>query len=370
MAKKVKGKIVNKKPSTVWPKIKEFLRTLWSNDANMKYAVSHKWYWAVLIGLISLVITLVAPVVNAFNVQGSSYISGATSDPYYYGLYEYYQEADSFKVEFQDGKLVTKSTFESYPDYTLEKDPTVPIVKPYYSYVRQELHVLDIYVTDGVHDDVTYLNSILGGNPNYGEATTEKRKTLETEKYVRSSSFIFFSSDKIYSRLYSGKQSVSSISGNYNHVKEGFKNLNSTYTFKDVLGNELSTTETSNLTIHTSILKNYKTYADKVYIDVRNEQGLVTMGIYAGINAGIILLMGFVIWLMCRGKNNPNRSLKIWHGWQISAFQALTPSILALIIGFIMAQFASMAFVLVYSFRVMYLSMKYLRPAPADTGRK
>lgn len=368
MAKLVKGKVINQKQNKAWPKIKEFLRTLWSNDANMNYALGHKWYWALLIGFISLIITLVAPVVNAFNVKGSSYIAGASSDSFYYGLYEYYQDADTSPVTFSNGKLSGTYTYETYADYTLEKDPTAPAIKPYYSFVRQDLHVLDIYVSDGVHDDTTYLNSILGSNPNFGDATTEERTKMSSEKYIRSSSFIFFSQEKVYSRLYANAQSVSSISGNYNHVLEEFKELNSSYSFKDVLNYKIPSTESSNLALHTAILKNYKAYADMVYIDVKNEQGLITMGIYAAINTGVMLLMGFVIWLMCRGKSNPNRGLKIWHGWRIAGFQALTPSILALIIGFIMAQFAAMAFVLVYSFRVMFLSMKYLRPAPVDTG--
>jgi len=54
MAKLLKGKVVNQKQNKVWPKIKEFLRTLWGNDANMSYALGHKWFWALLIGFISL----------------------------------------------------------------------------------------------------------------------------------------------------------------------------------------------------------------------------------------------------------------------------------------------------------------------------
>ena len=372
MAKKVKAQLVKQKKNSAWPSIKEFLRTLWSNDANMNYALNHKWYWSVLIGIISLIITLIAPVVNALNVKGSSYVGTAASDPFYYGLFEYNEDADdtTYAIKFADGKLAGSYTFETYENYTAQKDESKPLPKPYYSYIRQDLHVLDIYVTDLAHDDKTYLELILGSNPNYGDASTEARTSMELEKYTRTSSFIFFSSDRIYSRLYANNTAVSSINGNYNHVLEAFSELGSSYTFKDILSHKLSDVDSTNLAQHKKIMDNYKAYSDKIYIDTKNEQALITLGIYAAINAGVLLLMGFVIWLMCRGKNNPNRSLKIWHGWQISAFQALTPSILALIIGFIMAQFAAMGFVLVYSFRVMYLSMKYLRPAPQTDGRR
>lgn len=367
MAQKVKGKIVKKNKSTVWPKIVAFLKTLWSNSDNMNYALGHKWYWAVLVGFVSLIITLIAPVVNSFNVQGSAYVRTSASDSFYYGLYEYYQEADTYPISFADSKLSGTYTIEKYDDYGTEQDSSVKIIKPYYTYVRQGLHVLDIYITDKITDDQTLLAQIIQSNPNYADATTAQRETMTKEMYMRSSSFVFFSTDTIYSRVYAGTNAVASISGNYMHVLEKFNTLNSSYNFKSVLGYDL--TSGTNLETHNTILKNYRTYADQIYIDVRNQQGLVTLGLYAGINTGVILLMGFVIWLMCRGKTNPNRSLKIWHGWRISAFQALTPSILALIIGFIMAQFAAMGFVLVYSFRVMFLSMKYLRPAPTTDQR-
>ena len=365
MAQKVKGKIVKNKKSTVWPKILGFLKTLWSNSENMNYALSHKWYWAVLIGFVSLLLTLIAPTVHSFNVQGSSYVSSGASDAFYYGLYEYHQEANTYPISFADGKLSGTYVVEKYDDYGTETDSSVKIIKPYYTYVRQDLHVLDIYVTDRITDDQVLLAQIIQSNPNYADASASERENMKNEAYVRSSSFIFFSTDTVYSRVYNGTNAVASISGNYLHVKEVFTELSDTYKFDQVLSANLPATGT-NLEVHNQILKNYKSYADQIYIDVKNQQGLITLGIYSAINTGVILLMGFVIWLMCRGKSNPNRSLKIWHGWRIGAFQALTPAVLALVIGFIMSQFAAMGFVLVYSFRVMFLSMKHLRPAPVQ----
>ena len=89
-------------------------------------------------------------------------------------------------------------------------------------------------------------------------------------------------------------------------------------------------------------------------------------GIYAGIYAGIILFLGLMIFILTRGKNNPFRYLNVWHCQKIAWWAAFTPAILGMILAFVFSgnMIGQMAFILLLSLRIMWLSMKQLRPLP------
>ena len=79
-------------------------------------------------------------------------------------------------------------------------------------------------------------------------------------------------------------------------------------------------------------------------------------------NAVIVLIFGGTLFLMTRGKNNPNKHFKFVETLKLAFFASLAPAILTLVAGFIWTQYASFAFVALMSIRLMWLSMKTLRP--------
>lgn len=93
----------------------------------------------------------------------------------------------------------------------------------------------------------------------------------------------------------------------------------------------------------------------------------IQLAIYLAINAGIVILMGFVLWLMTRGKNNPFRCYKFIETLKISTWTAFTPALLSMVLGFVLGSSNSMAgfmFIMLFGIRSMWLAMKNLRPAP------
>lgn len=86
--------------------------------------------------------------------------------------------------------------------------------------------------------------------------------------------------------------------------------------------------------------------------------------IYLGVYGGLIIFLGFMVFLLTRGKNNPFSSLNLWHAEKIAAFLSFTPALLAMIFGFIFGgnMIGQMAFIMLLSLRVMWASMKTLRP--------
>lgn len=367
MSNKVKAKVVKNKKPFPWAKVFYYLKSLINNGICLEIATSLKWFWSLIVFVFAILISVVQPTVSAAQVQGSQLVTQTTSDPFYYGINAYLNDAsenEDLTITFDKANASLTGTYheETYKDYVYE-DQVLSVTKPFYAYTRDGSHVLDIYVSNS-EDDTTLINNIVTSNPNYGDANDAIRETLKDVKYVRTSSFILFTKYYFYARLYVDSTSSSSISGNYKYILESFPDAgtSSNYTFTDILKYNISSSATIDVK-QEAVINNFASYLNKVYVDPRNVNTWVTFGIYSGLNGGIMIIMGLIVFLMTRGKNNPNRSTKFLQCYSIAFWMSISPAIISLILGFIVPSFGAMLFLLTYSFRVMFLSMKYLRPA-------
>ena len=374
MSKSTKVKVIKNKKKFDWSIIKKFIAVLFRNDAVINVATTTKWYWSFLVFLFSLVVSVIPATVLASQQKGSQFVSGAYSDPYYYGLYEYANDDGTAKITFKhDGSGIDLNNTTSsvkYDDYTVNGDSTASVstasvIKPTYSFERNGDYLFDIYVVkknENFGDFNKIVTNILNSNTNWGMGSTAKRTEIEglNAKYTRSTSFILFTDSGIIGRTYNGSTAASSFSGDYNHILEKF-NFTGDYTLKDILNYNLDKTNVT--TAQKGTLANFITFADQAYIDQRFNSTWVTFGIYCGINGGLLVIMGLVVFLLTRGKNNPNRSLNVLMCYSISNWASITPALLTLIIGFLMSNLVVMLFVVTFAFRIMRMGTKYLRPA-------
>jgi hypothetical protein len=72
-------------------------------------------------------------------------------------------------------------------------------------------------------------------------------------------------------------------------------------------------------------------------------------------------LLGLTVFLMTRGKTNPFRIYTFWECQKIAYWAAFSPSVLALI-GFAFPAYAPLVYIFLYGMRVMWMSMRSLRP--------
>ena len=107
---------------------------------------------------------------------------------------------------------------------------------------------------------------------------------------------------------------------------------------------------------------NWKTLIRKFYNQTRLKAAGMQLAIMSAINVGIVLIMGFMVWVLTRGKNNPYRMFNVWESYKIVFWAGLTPALLTCGLGFLIKTFASTLFPLLLGVRVMWLSMKSLRP--------
>lgn len=370
---KDKVKVIKQKKKINFASVWKFIRTLWKNDAVVEVATTTKLWRSLIIFVLSLVISVLPATVNQATAQGRNFLSNTNtsySDPYVNGLYAYLNDTSEGKNIVFDGesKTLSSSTNTSgyYDTSVYHLSDGTAALKPLFSYSRtvtnsgleSTTNYLDIYVyyqALGTVDLNMILNNIQSTNTNFADGYI----TNADLKHTRQTPFILFTNDGFYAVNYSSSGSTS-LSGNYNHMSEVFDFASGQYSFKDVLNYNVSTTSTISEK-QSAVFENFLTYCDYTYIDIRFNSTWVTFGIYCGVNGSIIILMGLIIWLMCRGKNNPNNKIKIWETYSMAFWAAGSPAILSLF-AFLMPQIGMMIFIMLYAFRIMYLSMKHLRP--------
>lgn len=369
---KNKAKIVTQKKKVNFASIMKFVRTLWRNDSVVEVATTTKWWWSIIIFVLSLVISVLPATISQAQAQGSNFV-GATnvnySDPFYNGLYAYLTDESEDKNIIFDKTTNTLSASSNeggfYDDtYTLS-DGITRVYKPLFTYKRSYVegtvtttnNYLDIYVVKGENVDLNQvLTNIQGSNSNYADGNTNNQEL----KYSRTTPFILFTHNTFYAANYSAN-GTTTLSGNYNHMAEYFNIQSNSYNFKDDILKSGVTLGGNIHDVQQAVFNNFLKWCDSTYIDPRTQSTWITFGIYCGVNGSIMLLMGIIIWLMTRGKNNPNNKTKIWEAYSMGFWAAGSPALLSLL-GFLMPQLGMMLFIMLYAFRIMFLSMKQLRP--------
>lgn len=381
MGKPVKTKIIkNKQKQKV--NVMSLVRTLWSNEAAMQAGIHFKWYWALILFLFSMLLSVVPGTVQTSLTDGGSYVNNAQGDSFQYGLYDYTQNvtAGNEIIFTEDGRLAaTVQSSEKFNNYSVENNKTNYYYKPVFTYTRNGESLLDIYVFNDntVFDYSTCVNNIINSNTAYGyaldgdQADPNVTETLtnivkEGKTETRTASLIAFFPNRYFSRSISLTGKGVSFEGDYQNLYTPFGDLlkSKQLSFKDVLlkdtaelGGEFSKAGKA--------FENYRTFVHFSYINNRTKATWITFGIYCGINGGTIILVGLVLFIMSRGKNNPNKVIKWYQCFQMAAWLAPTCAVLSML-GFINSFFAMLAFPMFMVFRSMWFSMKYLRPAPQN----
>ena len=152
-----------------------------------------------------------------------------------------------------------------------------------------------------------------------------------------------------------------SYSGDFKTIKANDKCLETLLTVKDKDGAEVAPSIIDNEYVN-GVYKNYKKFLDKSYETLKIRNTWASSGIYLGIFFGLNVIMGFLMWLLTRGKNNPNNYYTPWLTEKVQARLALAPALITLIVGFFLTSQTMLIYIITIGMRVMWTSMKELRP--------
>lgn len=381
MGKYVKAKKVNPKKKSsglgkkIWNVVKTTFFSLFSNQTCVD-AKDKKWYWAVPLGLIATVIAVIPLGVSQWNQKGSMVIESPT-----YGIengliaFQESLEDKNISVEIDTTTHTLKldenawniayastgKTFSYFYDKTVTKMQTTTITSESSSYVTEVgpaittvEHCCDLtvyYYADSENFD-TLVTTTLQGSDVLGNSTYSVNALfLGKNKFI------------LYKKPAGAKSVQARMTGYYDGPSFNLKD----FTKQDSHGNPYNVaraqvTSGNSLTYIKDSTNAWKTFFNDAWDSQRVENGWRASGVWLGIYAGVTVVMGFLIWLMTRGKDNPYRSFNLWDTQKIAYWSALAPAILGMILGFVWSSFLQMYFIFLFGFRIMWMSMKTLRP--------
>lgn len=345
------------------PKAKKFLSNFFfgliSNDHAIEGSKSNPWWVALIIALFATVLPVIPITVSQAKTYGASFLSSNTyrfdqniSD----ATVQLLKDNKEFKVENKqltyysdNAAVVTNETTDVTPIYQHLNSSTKQLELTIY-YTQREKKVLSNFITE-ISSKVYKVNS-----------TDVPEEGYEGGKY--SPSFVVLSAGGIYTRINQddsvnvGSGTYTAFSSDWKHFKEGFALLSNALPAEKTK-DQVDLTKSEDVS---AIFNNWKTYYNKAYITQKTYNTWMTSLLFWGIYVGLVFVLGVLVFLLTRGKNNMFNYLKFFDTQKIVWWASLSPAILGMILGFIFPNFAQMMFIILIGMRVMWISMKQLRP--------
>lgn len=354
--------------------LKYFFKTLFSNNACID-GREHKWYFPVIVAVLSAVIATIPTMVSRFTADASTFFSSGYTYDYENALTKFVEETKDVKMEINGNVLELDQTAFA----GVSKDPNGES-KDYWGYyykvpvnIATKPEQADSSSTDSTQDttssaltaeittskDVWYcgLAVYYSGDENpYTFAQTKMANVNydpnyqlgHTELTKYSTNIIVIGKNAMYfGKGISGTSAKSAIQINYDSSSFQGKDLHAIVAKGE----------------NDDVLTPWKNLLNNGYSSTKVTLGWQYTAIMFAICVGALLLMGLLVWIMTRGKNNPFKFYTFWECQKIAYYAASAPAILSLL-GFI-PMFSSMTmflFPMILILRITWMSMRSLRP--------
>lgn len=351
-------------------RVRDGFGCLINNAAAIRGAKNGPLWLTIVMFFLSVLLPVLPLFISAMNTNGSAFISSTT-----FGLEknitqlatDLKNEGHEFMLDENHEMTVANVNYAEYVTFDSADDTKIADATPLKTYVSTATsqYELVLYVSDlsGNSKQASNLNTFIS-NIKYKVNTTDKLDAVndpEGTKYYSPTYMIAFK-DTIYVVVcYQDKAVAASMGGNYSNIKPNSTLLATLLTVKDKEGNTIEA-NIANLDYCNGVLKNFRSFLNKTYDAIKYKNTFTTSGIYAAIFLGLSLFMGLLMWIMTRGKNNPNNYFTLWLCMKVEARLGLAPALITLVLGLFLTQYASMIFILTLGLRVMWISMKELRP--------
>ncbi len=344
------------------PKAKKFLSNfffgLFSNEHAIEGSKSNPWWVAAIIGVLGCFIPVIPLTVNTANAYGSSFLSSYT--------YRYDQNISDVTTKMlldnKEFKVSDEHLLQYFDNGEVVHPSVTEDVYPVASHINASTgqYELMIYFTEREGVDLDALKTSIN-DAQYKTGTTE---TAGPNDGAYAPSYVLLFKNGIYTKLMKensveqGNGTATNYTTDWKHFEVGHELLKSTLPE----GKVASDIDLNNSNDVKKIFENWKEVYNKAYISQKTYNIWMTTLLFYGIYFGLTILMGLLVFLLTRGKNNMFNYLKFIDCLKIVWWACLSPAILGMIFGFIFANFAQMMFIILIGLRVMWISMKQLRP--------
>ena len=341
--------------------IKDGFGSLVNNSAALRGAKNGPLWLTIVMFILGVFLPVLPLLIAQLNTNGSSFLN-----TYSFGLERY---VTSVAIDLKDTRLAIFSINEEHLLSVQENGADVDfnnygVEKPYAAYENQNTHQYDflVYLSSATTDkekEIVY-KAIQTTTYKAGTTTTVSG---EDDSIYHPSYMILFKNGvfvSIYGTTSAAKAVTSSYFGDFKTIKND-DCLTTLLSVKDKEGNAIAQ-NLYNSDYVNGVLKNFKTFINHSYDTLKVRNTWVTVGIYSGIFFGLNVLMGFIMWILTRGKKNPNNYFTPWLTMKVQARMALSPAIITAIVGIFLNNMVPVIYIMTIGIRVMWISMKELRP--------
>ena len=340
--------------------IRDGFGSLINNAAAIRGAKNGPLWLTIVFFVLSLLLPVIPVFVQQVNIKGSSFLNS-----YSYGLektvtsvaldlknnrnVEFGIDEDHFLTVSENGNPIN---YEQYGSAT-----------PFAGYTNEVTGQYDllVFVSEATKNaDKKEVNSAIA-TTNYrlgGNIKSEQDIDIYVPSYIvlfKNGIYVVINGSNTTSAV------TSSYSGDFKTIKATSTGLTDFLKVTDKDGNNVAP-DMRNDTYTTGVLNSFKQVMNKSYETLKIQNVCGTTGIYVGIFAGLTIVMGLLMWILTRGKNNPNNYYSPWLTEKVSARLALAPALITLAVGFFLTSQVPLIFIMTMGLRVMWTSMKELRP--------
>ena len=340
-------------------KLKTGFATIINNDACVK--VAREWKGPIqalpiCLAVVSVVLAVLPSFISQMNVQGASGVYGSPLDNFDVGLASFTHaltvdekgnarpEGEIVHVSFtEDGELKLTNVEKLYHTegevtYSWFIDVDTATKAP----------AFEVFFNTFSIDDETFFNRLSKDmNPETGNARHGEDVVTPQASYLA-----LGKTKMVFRKVHSTRGQE----GAYDRIK-GQDLVD--FTPKNANGDLIPYTSYS---YRSTIVKNWTPFINATFETAKINSAWSFTGIMAGIDLGLVVLFGLILFVMTRGKKNPFRIINLWETIKMAGMASFTPAILAMIVGFWMPQYAYLFFMFIYGMRMMWMSMKSLRP--------
>lgn len=317
-------------------------KTLISNDACVKTGREWSWYWPVFLAIFAVIAALVPSFTKNMQTKYGTSMLGSATYGYENGLVHFHNYMKENNVDFviQDSTLIdTDNKWSSLAESQGQRWYTV-------KNAEAEKTIFEAFYNDSELSDYEFYSRIINNKNPY----TDGVRGEENAKY--SNNALILGKKTIYVFKVKADASGSSVINGIYDRSSGMH-----------LNNLAPTDVNSNTIEYAEKLKlNYANFLNDCAETQKNIQAWTYCGIMGAVYVGLEFLFGLVIFLMTRGKRNPYRIYTFWETQKMSYWASVAPAILSLAVGFLISSFAMMGFIFLFGLRIMWMSMRSLRP--------
>lgn len=361
-------------------KTKHTLKLLFGNLVNNNIAIEGAktlpWWVATLMFVIGSFLPVIPIMVNASKTKGQDFVSSSTIYSYDQALVTCGVElkaADLYKFEVKENELIashretTADEFVTMSSTWTNNADLTPVATYNSVFEGKTQRLLNVYYSDRpLTEKTNTINAlvksieaqkyVLGTDEIYN---AEVHTEVDAKKGVYTPSYLLLYKQGLYSVIYkvNTTSAGSSTYAGLDWKHADFENLLDRVT--TVEGKEINVLDK---TYVDASFANWKQIFNDSYLNQRVKTFWINSGMYYGIYLVLGVFMGLMIFLLTRGKANPNRGLTFWITTKISWIACVAPAILAMIVGFFWSMAAGLGFIVLFGLRIMWLSMRALNP--------